>query len=152
MKPRYHVAASLLVSGAVWFATKSAPMTASSFLAGIFIDIDHAIDFAYRLPRTMNLRQCYGTFGKDNYKRIFVLLHAWELLPLLAAACWFFDWNPWLLGVLIGMTQHMILDYFGNKASPPSYFLLWRVMNGFDFRRCFPKRFASHFFYGAGRH
>jgi len=152
MKPRYHVTASLIVSGIVYTLTESPAMSISSFVAGVFIDIDHFIDYLCVFPSRLSVSHFFGTFSENKLKRVYVFFHAWELIPLLVIVSWSMNWDYCLLGVTIGILQHMFLDQMGNQASPLSYFLSWRLLKGFDFKRCFPRKFGgSRFFYGGGR-
>lgn len=144
MKPRGHIIASTAVSGMLYWFTGNRELAFSSFVAGIFFDVDHFFDYYMRFRfRKFCISHFLESFKGKNYGKIFVLFHGWEILALLLAASWLSGWNPYLLGVFIGTTHHMAFDQIFNKGSFHSYFLLYRIFNSFDFRKSFPKKFIG---------
>ena len=139
MKVRYHLAASLLVSGLLFWVFKSFPMALISFIAGVLIDIDHLPDYLASRNAKLDISHFFRFFEEQLLKKSFVVFHSWELLIILFFICWSGGWNLWLAGLLIGTAQHMILDQIFNPASAYSYFFIWRLKNNFDFRTCFPR-------------
>lgn len=143
MKARYHIAASLLVSGLLFWIFKSIPMTLISFISGIFIDIDHLLEYLISRNVKLDINHFFKFFEEQLLKKSFVFLHSWELLIILFFVCWASGWNLWMAGLLIGMAQHMLLDQIFNPTAAYSYFFVWRIKNNFDFRKCFPKAFEK---------
>lgn len=138
MKLRSHVLASTCISGALFAVSRSWELALSSWVAGIFVDLDHIPDYLVEFGPRFSIQRFFHSFSAGSYKRIFILLHGWEWLAVLLALAWSTRWNPWLTGWLMGHSQHMILDQFGNRSGTFTYSLLFRALNRFIPRKCFP--------------
>jgi hypothetical protein len=132
MKPKYHVAVSALISGILYMVYKSWALTIASLLSGIFIDLDHAIDYFIKFGPKLDMKKFSDSFYGEKYKKLTLIFHGWEWLILLFLASWFTDWNHWIMGILIGFGQHMIIDKLYNISTLGSYSLIWRWINRFD--------------------
>ncbi|OGV56098.1 MAG: hypothetical protein A2017_16045 [Lentisphaerae bacterium GWF2_44_16] len=143
MKVRYHITASLLVSGLLFWIFKSIPMTLISFISGVLIDVDHLLEYMISPHMKLDIAHFFKFFEKNLTKKAFLFFHSWELLAVLFVICWSSGWDLWIAGLLIGMAQHMILDQIFNPTSAYSYFFIWRMKNNFDFRICFSKAFKA---------
>lgn len=132
MTPRYHVAASTAISGILFMIFRSWELAVSSFVSGIFIDLDHVLDYIFEHGLHLDIKKFFHFFYGEKYKKLTLILHGWEWLVLLVIASWLTDWNPWVTGLLIGWVQHMLLDKLYNISTFGSYSLLWRWKNGFD--------------------
>ena len=139
MKPGYHIAFSTIISGLLYMVSKSWGMAAACFISGIFIDLDHVLDFLIIYGRPFSIERFFRVFYHElQFKQIYIFFHAWEWLVLLFAAAWMTRWDPWFTGILIGTSQHMILDYINNGGYLWSYSLICRWKNNFDFETTFP--------------
>ena len=138
MKARYHIAVSVALSGLLFAIFRSWGLAISSAVAGIFTDLDHVGDYLWQYGWRPDPRFFLRSFGEGRYRKIYIVLHGWEWAPLLAAACWLSDWNPWFVGLFFGFAQHLLLDQIFNPASPMCYFLSWRWYTGFSPPRAFP--------------
>ena len=139
MKVQYHIATSTIVSGILYLLFKSWSMAASALLAGIFIDLDHLIDYFREHGWSLNIKRFFRTCNDCQFDRVILVLHGWEWLLLFFIISWGSDWNPWITGVLIGLSHHMILDSISSCSSLKSYSLFWRWSKNFDFDTTFPK-------------
>lgn len=139
MNLKSHLTASFIISAVILLIFKSWPLTIASFIAGVFIDLDHWWDFIYHRGFSLSPQKFFAFFREHALVKGFVLLHAWEWLALLCAVSWYSNWNPWLTGVFIGMSHHMIFDQIFNVAKPLSYFITYRIINGFDFLKSFDR-------------
>jgi len=118
--------------------SRSWELATACFLSGIFIDLDHVIDFFILFGRPFTIKRFFHVFYGCRFDRIYLFFHAWEWLIILFAASWLTGWNPWLTGALIGVGHHMVLDLFNNGGYFRSYFIIWRWKNQFDFATTFP--------------
>jgi hypothetical protein len=132
MTPRHHVIASTAISGVLLLIFKSWGLAVASFVSGIFIDLDHVLDYIFEHGIPSDTKKFFRFFYGEKYKRLTLILHGWEWLILLAIASWQSGWNPWVTGLTIGWAQHMLLDRFYNISTFGSYSFLWRLKNGFD--------------------
>ena len=139
MRLSAHVGFSAIVSAALYTISRSWEMAASCLISGIFIDLDHVIDFFILYGWPFTFKKFFNVFYRElSFKQIFIVLHAWEWMILLFAASWITGWNPWFVGTLIGCGHHMIIDFINNGGYVRSYFLIWRWRNNFDFETSFP--------------
>jgi len=139
MKPGYHIAFSTILSGILYMVTKSWGMTAACFISGILIDLDHVLDFLIIYGWPFTLKRFFQVFYHElKFKQIYLLFHAWEWMILLFVSAWMTSWNPWFIGMFIGVGHHMVLDYINNGGYLWSYSLICRWRNNFDFETTFP--------------
>lgn len=127
------------MSVALFAVARSWQLAVSSFLAGVFIDLDHFVDVFAEYRTKFTIREFFDICHAGKCHRIRLILHSWELIALLTVAAFVADWNPWLIGVTIGMTQHIICDQLHNRPRPWGYFLIGRWRHGFILRDIFGK-------------
>lgn len=139
MKLKYHTAISIILSGILYAIFKSWGLAIASFISGIFIDLDHIIDYLHEYGLPLNVREFSRVCYEKQFRQVFLILHGWEWLVLWGVAAGMTDWNPWVTGILIGYWQHLVFDQLGNKSSMWGYSLLLRWKNGFDLEAAFPK-------------
>jgi hypothetical protein len=132
MSPKYHVAISAVISGVLYAIFKSWALAIAAFVSCIFIDLDHVIDYVIEHGFHFDIKKFFYFFYGEQYKKITLILHGWEWLIILLILSWLTDWNPWITGVLIGFSQHMLSDRIYNISNFWSYSLLWRWKNKFD--------------------
>lgn len=136
MKLQHHIAASIIISGLLHAVFKSWTITTASFVSGIFIDLDHIIDYVITHGRRFDAKHFFRYFNNSECKKAIFILHGWEWLFILAAAAKLTGWNPLLTGVLIGFAQHLMLDQIFNKTSLLAYFFFWRWKHEFNHKVC----------------
>ena len=139
MSPSKHIVASGISSIAFAACIHSWGGTAACFLSGIFIDLDHIIDFwiaKKRFPR--QYRDLYSFCTNEKAGKLHLIFHSYELLAVLWFLCVFYKWNPVWLGLTIGMTLHIILDAMTNSLRPLVYFLTYRIRHDFSKASTFP--------------
>ncbi len=144
MRLSKHVLASVIISALVWWWLRSLSATLACFLAGVFLDLDHIIDFLYNRRRPFKISRFLTTFEFDALENILVLLHAWEfaLIWLALMLCVPEVRQPLALGLFIGFVTHLGLDNIFNRHSRWAYFLLYRLRHGF----------IGKYYYGAGEY
>lgn len=138
MRLQYHVAISTLIAGVLHLFFKSWAVTISCFMTGIFIDLDHFIDYFREKGWRLNIRDFFETCHTGQFERIMLLWHGWEWMALLGISAWLSHWNPWITGAFIGYGQHMIVDALSNSNTVKSYSLFWKWKNNFYFDTIFP--------------
>jgi len=140
MKVEHHIAFSAAVSGSLYAAGGSWQMAVAAFVTGFAIDCDHCGDYLVEFGVRSNWRNFFRSFYEGYYTRIYIPFHSWELLFLLGVVAYLSEWNQWVVGVLLGAVQHMIVDQFSNGAAGLGYSFLWRWFGGFEPNRSFPYR------------
>ncbi len=141
MKPIYHLAVSTVISGILYTIFRSWGLVIASFISGIFIDLDHIIDYFIINGIHFNLKEFSNFFKKKKYWkvaskhwRINLIFHGWEWLVVLSILAGITNWNTVVTGILIGFGHHIILDVFNDKPNSWQqtffgYSLLWRWKN-----------------------
>jgi hypothetical protein len=137
MRIQYHAAASVTISGILYLLFKSWGLSLSCCLSGIFIDIDHVIDYFREKGWTLSIREFFRAFHECQFERIVLLCHGWEWIVLCGIASWLTDWNPWITGTFLGISQHIVIDAATNSSDVKPYSLLWRWKNNFHFDTIF---------------
>jgi hypothetical protein len=132
MKPKYHVAVSTLISGILHMVFKSWALTIASLFSGILVDLDHVIDYVINHSFHLDIKKFFHSFYGGKYKKLTLIFHGWEWLLVLLWASWASEWNHWIIGFMIGIAQHLIIDRLYNISTFLSYSLLWRWKNKFD--------------------
>jgi hypothetical protein len=129
---RGHIAVSLVLSGILYGAFQSTGLAVASLASGIFIDLDHLLEYLVTHRMRFRTKEFLSYFYGRRYRKLFLIFHGWEWLAFLAVLSWLTNWNPWAVGSLIGFGQHMLLDQLYNGPCPLGYFFTWRWMNGFE--------------------
>lgn len=125
-----HVAVSVVVSFTVYAITKSFIIAISSFLAGVFIDVDHLIDYWFEHPFRFDIVHFFKTCEEYHLKRVILIFHSIELLLFLGFLVYILR-EPLLLGITIGIAQHILFDQLFNRIYPFTYFFVYRFNQGF---------------------
>ncbi|MDB4349526.1 hypothetical protein OAA99_01070 [Omnitrophica bacterium] len=127
--------ASLIVGAAVTVYFKSLACGAASFLTGVFLDIDHILDYFWNCGVRFNIREFYDYCINVRYKRISLILHSYELLIVLWVLIIALGLGNIWKAIAIGATQHLVLDHMRNASTGRmnwrSYFLSFRIKNRF---------------------
>ena len=112
MKARYHVALSAALSlpflfvGECWMAL-------ACLLFGIFIDVDHQLDFYLLFGRfTWSITELSEELKEHNNPVFFCPLHSLEFIILLVLLSW---WFGMFIGAVVSVTAHLITDVLFNK-------------------------------------
>ena len=99
--------------------------------------------YFWKFRKRFRVKEFFDVYHNEKILFSMLIFHSWELLALLSICAYSISWNPWIVGVTIGFTQHIVLDQIFNKPSrcyKPSrwiYFFLWRLKNGFDMKKIF---------------
>jgi hypothetical protein len=131
MLPIGHVIASGFVSVFVGVHFKSFGCAAVSFASGVLIDLDHLIDYYANHGFTWKAKAVYDSCRKVTFKKLYLLLHSYELIALLWVLVSVYQLSNVWKAIAIGFTQHMIFDQITNPINTLGYFLTYRVIKGF---------------------
>jgi hypothetical protein len=121
-----------IISACLWFHFKSFACAAVSFLAGVLIDLDHLIDFYANNRFTLSLKRICCACLRIRFRRLYILLHSYELLLVLWLAIFAFSLSDVWKAAAIGLTQHIIFDQLTNPMTRYGYFLTYRLARRFD--------------------
>jgi len=132
MTPQYHAIASITISGILFLVFRSWGLAIASLISGIFIDLDHVLDYILEHGFHIDMKKFFHFFYGEKYKRLTLIFHGWEWLLILVAASWATGWYSWVTGLMIGWMHHMFLDKIFNISTFGSYSFLWRLKNRFD--------------------
>jgi membrane-bound metal-dependent hydrolase YbcI (DUF457 family) len=133
IKPSGHIICTLSVSGLIYFIFKSRGPFLISLLAGIFIDLDHILDYYIQEGATLKFKNIYFWCGEREFEFIFLFFHSLELVLLLWVTISILKLGLHWIAFAIGITQHIILDMLFNKDMiyAYSYLLSYRIMRRF---------------------
>jgi hypothetical protein len=130
MRLQEHAAISIVLSGILYPLFRSWGLSLACLVSGIFIDLDHVIDYVKQCGLSFDIKKFFKVYHEDSLLKV-RLLHGWEWVAFFLLAAWMTDWNPWVVGVLIGFFQHILLDTINRGESFLSYSLIWRWKKGF---------------------
>ncbi len=138
MELRSHVIASIIFSTLFFVVFKSWTIATVSFFSGVLIDIDHVFDYFLEFRKRFEVKEFFDVHHNRKILFFMAIFHSWELLALLSICAFLMSWNPWIVGTIIGFTQHIIFDQIFNKNfNRLIYFFFWRMKNGFNMKRMF---------------
>ena len=145
MKPVSHTILSGVTSAAFAYATHAWWATIVCFLSGIFIDLDHFLDFALHKKKIpFRYKELFAFCADEKDGRMYLILHSYELFALYWLAVTFYQADAVWIGLGVGVTIHMIADQVANPLKPLAYFLSYRIKQGFEKRNIFrPEYYAK---------
>ncbi len=111
---------------------RSLPCALASFISGVFIDLDHFLDYYANHGLTFKLKNIYDACERSDLKKIYVVLHSYEIVILSWLIIYTVPLSVFWKAGAIGLTQHMIFDQLTNPFSIRGYFFTYRLLNGFD--------------------
>lgn len=132
MRTTAHICASSAAGGAAYALTGSAELSVYCLLSGVLLDLDHLADFFLLAGEPFTFKGFFSWCHDMRWKKIYLVLHSYELYLLLLLAAWLFPSRA-LTGFLLGMGLHLLMDQAGNKALHKwFYFLIFRYRSGFS--------------------
>lgn len=136
-----HVLVSLLCMVIVYLIFHSTKLALICLLVGIFIDLDHLIDYFLYFGLKFSWIDFFkGSFLKSG--KIYLFLHSWELIVPLWIWGIYFKQEILASVIMIGFIAHLLIDQFREKKTF-MYFLTFRVLNGFKVEKIMPKMFKD---------
>lgn len=146
MKVNRHLIVSLGAGGAIWLFTQSLYAGIVCFISGVFVDIDHFIDYIiHHGINNTSLRRVYQACeqtvnreGEYKFTKLYLIFHVAELAILLCIIA-IYTRNIYVVAIALGYSIHLALDSIGNPFFFISYFIIYRTLNGFNIDRFFKK-------------
>ncbi|MGB2662017.1 MAG: hypothetical protein WBD04_06505 [Candidatus Omnitrophota bacterium] len=131
-----HAVFTLLLAWFFYRLTGGWLWPALAVLGGIFIDVDHLIDYFLYYGYRFNLKD----FIAYNYMasgKIYIVFHSIELITVI----WIFSLVfSWAIPLASGMTLHILIDaFFSHRTTPLFLFLIYRWRKGFSAEAVCPR-------------
>ncbi len=122
----------------VW--RKPVPSFLAGFLGGVFIDLDHLLDYFLAFGFSFNLSYFLQGYEFLKSDKIYVIFHGWEYLVVLVVLVLLIKSNLWLksaiLALFLGSFFHLLVDVTINHGMTfKSYSLSYRMLNNFDLQK-----------------
>jgi len=142
MKPVHHILISGGVTAVLSIWIKSSGALLACFLSGIFIDLDHHLDYFIakkRIPLSYNKLSefCHNEHGA----KLYLIFHSYELLAVIWICIYGWSLGNIWVGVAVGMTTHLFCDEFANPIKPMAYFFTFRLKKNFTRELLLKKEF-----------
>ncbi len=136
MKPLFHFVTSSILAVVIFLITRSLSASLLVVLVGVFIDLDHLIDFWAMKPKNPFSVRDFLDCEKYNEQRkyIFIFAHAWEWVIALLVLGYLLAWPLLLTALTLTITLHLLLDIYNviTKAVPWwTYSFILRAIKGF---------------------
>lgn len=135
-----HFLLATIASYLSYFLFRSLGAAAVCFCASIFPDFDHLIDYwlvdGFNLNAAefwrQTLKEKENYFARSGKVRLF--FHAWELIPVVAAAGLVFGKLPWAVGFALGYGAHLMWDQVNFGKRLWSYSFIFRAKHKFELK------------------
>ena len=139
MRPIWHILSSLVLGVIIFFFTREIIASLIAFLAGVFIDLDHLIDFwasepenAFSVKQFFYMDKHLKSKG-DHYT--FIFFHAWEWVIILVILTLYYS-NIYFVSFVLAVALHLALDsinnHFFEEENQLVYSIIFRAFHKFD--------------------
>lgn len=136
MTVKTHTTSSAILALSIYALSNSWVMALSALFSGIFIDLDHLIDFIIFSREKFSFKNlfewCYLRWKKSIFP-----FHSYELYLVVFIVNIYLT-NTIITGILLGTGLHLLLDQIGNRyclsryaIRPLFYFITYRALRGF---------------------
>lgn len=139
-----HFFVTFLIAVFVFWKWKNWKLLIWVFGVGIFLDLDHLVDWLLAGGNFSNIRNIITGYYFTTSQKAYVPLHSWELLiPWWAYIIWTArqgSKNNYSLGwaITLAFIGHLLVDQFSYSTQPLTYFFSYRVINEFQLNTLFP--------------
>ncbi len=146
MKIIGHTVISLIAGSILYKLTHSFTVFLWVLTLGIFIDLDHYIDYVREKGVSFNLKKIYFTCknGSTYFKKLFLVLHSHELIVILWLVIFMFDLDVVWRCAALSISLHLLVDQIVNPVVPMGYFFLFRLTNNFKTNKTFLTKEVNH--------
>lgn len=131
-----HLSITSLLSFAVYIFSSDIFYAALCFAGGIFIDLDHLLDYFLFYKRSLHLKDFFASAYLMSGK-IYLIFHSWELCILIFSIAIYLNSAAFLVFSL-SMAVHLFIDNI-QRQNPLAYFLSYRIWVKFDSRKIMPE-------------
>ena len=103
-------------------------------LSSVLIDGDHVLDYLLYRKRWGGMKDFFANCEEGRLPRLYLVLHSFEFVIFLWLLVGFGIAAPWGVGLTIGVTGHLLLDWVGNRhlVKQSFYWFSFRAMHRFD--------------------
>lgn len=135
MSPKVHIPCGIISGAFAFFITKSLSLSVSCCCANFIFDCDHILEYSFYCVKNKIKPSINDFFSGEYFSKkgtLGVIFHGYEyvllmillfcILSLLSHSV-----NMLILGILIGYSEHLILDLIGNDCSFRGYSLIYRL-------------------------
>jgi len=135
----HHMAVSVPVAAGAYFFTGGSWLYAlAAFFTGFLVDVDHVLDYI-REMRKFDMKDMFIKSYKGDFNRLYVILHAWEYIPLALIAGAVTGHMTAALVFSAAYFSHLLPDQLMNNTKPFGYFMTYRIMKKFKMSELFYK-------------
>lgn len=131
-----HCILTFLLAALIYSKTESVFYAVIFIFAGIFVDLDHLIDYFLYAKKKFRLDEFLRCFQLKS-GRVYIFLHSWELAFGALVAGMFSNSNA-LLIFAAGLGIHLAIDNI-QRQNRLFYFLIYRFYKKFDVRILLPE-------------
>ncbi|MDP3142897.1 MAG: hypothetical protein Q8N14_02980 [Candidatus Omnitrophota bacterium] len=131
-----HIFVTVLISLLIFFYTRNLSYLIIFIAGGIFIDLDHFIDYFFYFKRSFSLKNFFNSSYLKSGK-VYLLLHSWELVFFALIFSVIFNVKA-LLVLALALIVHLFIDSL-HRLNPFSYLLIYRIKKNFDLKVLFPE-------------
>jgi len=137
MKIFPHTIVSTVSGISIFLITRSILLGIITFLSGIFIDIDHLLDYFFNEKKIkLNIKDFFYKCENLKLKKVTLIFHSYELLILLVLLL-LTKYNVIVFGILLGFILHIFFDLIFNCGNLMTYSFIYRVIHKFEFKQIF---------------
>jgi len=138
MKPTSHAVISGVLGLAVAFWVNSLMAGVCCFFSGIFIDLDHVIDyFLSKKKFPSNYQDLKKYCDLDKSGKLYLFFHSIEIWIIFLFLGKYFDSGFIFVGVFWGAAIHLLCDQVANPLRPFGYFIFFRIGRSFEKEKVF---------------
>jgi len=136
MKMEHHIAASVPVAAGTYLMTSSWIYAVAAFFTGFILDVDHVLDYI-REEKKFDMKDMFIKSYKGDFKKLYVIFHAWEYIPLALIAGALSGNMTAALVFSAAYFSHLVPDQLLNNTKPLGYFMTYRIIKKFNMRELF---------------
>ncbi len=138
-----HFFSTLFFAGFIYYSGGSFSLIIAVLCGGIFIDLDHFLDYMLYYRFRWNFQDFIETRFLLSGK-VYVILHGWEIVSVFLILGIFLN-SAFLIVFSSAMGMHIFIDHI-QRYNPLFYFLSYRIFHRFSVERIAPellKKFSA---------
>jgi hypothetical protein len=136
MRPNQHVTISVGSGVILGLLMRSWVSGVSCCIIGIFIDLDHYLDFWLNRGFTLSPKKFLDFCYHGTSKKFYDALHGYEYIPVLLWTSMLPGWRELGWGLTVGYCLHLVCDQcFNTHLNRWTYFLTYRFLIRFEASR-----------------
>ena len=141
MRPVGHFVSSLIGAGLVYAIFGNFISAIIFLISGLFLDLDHIFDYVREYGiKSLNIKTLCETCYENKFDKVYIFFHSFEFLLILWIFITFYKLNILWMALALGMSVHLIIDQFTNRAFGLTYFFTYRWVKRFKERELFFKK------------